>query len=111
MPKAYACDLRERVIEAVEAGRSCYEAAERYQVSVAPAIKWLRRWTQERSAAPKPQGGSVSPLERFAAEILALIAEQPDLTLVEAVVERRSGGSRPAASRSGVFLIATRAPF
>ena len=79
MPKAYSGDLRERVIEAVEAGASRREAAERFEVSVASAVKWLQRWREKRSAAPKPRGGSISPLEEFAAEILALIVEQPDL--------------------------------
>ena len=80
MPKAYSCDLRERVIEAVGAGASRREAAERFEVSVSSAVKWLQRWRERRSAAPKPRGGSISPLEEFAAEVLALIAEQPDLT-------------------------------
>jgi hypothetical protein len=43
-------DLRERVIEAVEAGASRREAAERFEVSVASAVKWLQRWRQTRSA-------------------------------------------------------------
>ncbi len=42
MPKAYSRDLRERVITAVEAGASRREAAERFEVSVASAVKWLR---------------------------------------------------------------------
>src|SRR6516225_3650039 len=65
MPKAYSGDLRERVIEAVEAGASRHEAAEYFEVSVASAVKWLQRWNKERSAAPKPRGGSVSSLWRF----------------------------------------------
>jgi transposase len=39
MPKACSCDLRERVIEAVEMGASRREAAERFEVSVALAVK------------------------------------------------------------------------
>jgi transposase len=39
MPKAYSGDLRERVIEALEAGASRREAAERFDVSVASAVK------------------------------------------------------------------------
>jgi transposase len=76
MPKAYSSDLRERVIEAVEAGASCHEAAECFEVSVASALKWLQRCNKERSAALKPRGGSVSPLEVFASKISALVAEQ-----------------------------------
>jgi hypothetical protein len=46
-----------------------------------------RRWNDSRSAAPKPRGGSMSPLEAHAEYILALVAEQPDLTLKETLVE------------------------
>src|SRR5271165_1072155 len=89
MPKAYSGDLRERVIEAVETGASRREAAERFEVSVSSAVKWLQRWRERKSAAPKPRGGSISPLEELATEILALVAEQPDLTLVETVAALR----------------------
>jgi transposase len=68
--------------------------------------KWLQRWYQQRSAAPKPRGGSVSPLEEFAVEILDLIAQRPDLTLVETVAELRkrrikTNAGRPIASPRG----------
>ena len=102
MPKAYSRDLRERVITAVETGASRREAAERFEVSVASAVKWLQRWYQQRSAAPKPRGGSVSPLEEFAVEILDLIAQAgPDLE--KRLQNCASDGSKPAAARSGVF--------
>jgi transposase len=89
MPKVYSGDLRERVIEAVEAGASRREAAERFAVSVSSAVKWLQRRRESRSAAARPRGGSISPLEAFAAEVLALLAEQQDLTLVETVAQLR----------------------
>ena len=104
MPKAYSGDLRERVIEAVEAGASRREAAERFEVSVASAVKWLQRWQDERSAVPKLRGGSISPLEEFATGILALIAGQPDLTLVEAVAELRKRRIRTSPSSLWRFL-------
>ena len=102
MPKAYSGDLRERVIKAVETGASRREAAERFaKVSVSSAIKWLQRWRDRRSAAPKPRGGSISPLEEVAAEVLALIDEQPDLTLVETVTALRK--RRIKTSRSSLW--------
>ena len=101
MPKAYSGDLRERVIEAVQTGASRHEAAERFEVSVSSAVKWLQRWRESRSAAPKPRGGSISPLEALATEILALVAEQPDLTLVETVVALRK--RRIKTSRSSLW--------
>jgi transposase len=102
MPKAYSADLRERVIEAVEMGASRHEAADSFEVSVSSAVKWLQRWHEDGSAAPKPRGGSVSPLEKRAAQIMAVTAEYPDLTLVETVAElrrRRIRTSKSALSR------------
>ena len=101
MPKAYSSDLRVRVIEAVVAGASRREAAERFEVSIASAVKWLQRWRDNNSAAPKPRGGSISLLEEFATEILAVVAERPDLTLVETVAELRK--RRIKTSRSSLW--------
>ena len=104
MPRCYSGDLRERVIEAVEKGASRREAAEHFDVSVSSAIKWLQRWHESKSAAPKPRGGSVSPLEEFAAQILALVAEQPDLTLLEIVAKLRKQRIRTSRSSLWRFL-------
>ena len=104
MPKSYCGDLRERVIEAVEGGASRRETAERFEVSVSSAVKWLQRWHESKSAAPKPRGGSVSPLEAFAEQILDLIAQQPDLTLVETVAELRKRRIRTSRSSLWRFL-------
>src|SRR6201981_647450 len=82
VPKASSVDLGDGVIEAVAAGASRREAAERFEVSVASAVKWVQRWRDDNSAAAKPRGGSISPLEEFATEILSVILENPDLTLV-----------------------------
>ena len=62
MPKAYSRDLRERVITAVETGASRREAAERFEVSVASAVKWLQRWYQQMERRPE-----AARRERFAA--------------------------------------------
>jgi transposase len=108
MPRSYSGDLRERVIEAVESGASRRETAERFEVSVSSAIKWVQRWHQIKSAAPKPRGGSVSPLEAVAEQILDLIAQQPDLTLVETVTELRKRRIRTSRSSLWRFLHATK---
>jgi transposase len=99
MPKSLSGDLRERVIEAVEAGASRREAAERFEISPSAAVKWLQRWHDHGVSAPKPRGGSRSVLEDYAERILSLIDEQPDWTLDELVVamrKRRIPGSRSA---------------
>ena len=59
----------------------------------------MRRWHETGSVAAKPSGGSISPLEKDADFLLALITEQPDLTLDEIVAamrKRRITGSRSA---------------
>src|ERR1700742_2298993 len=99
MPKACSSDLRERVIEAVEDGASRREVAERFEVSASSAVKWLQVWRREGRRAPKPRGGSRSPLEDYVDEVLALVADQPDWTLEELVVvlhKRGICGSRSA---------------
>jgi len=99
MPKACSSDLRERVIEAVEEGASRREAADRFGISISSAVKWLQWWQREGRCAPKPRGGSRSPLEDHEDEILALVAAQPDWTLAELVAamgKLRLPGSRSA---------------
>ncbi len=102
MPKSYSADLRERVVEAVAAGASRHEAADRFEISVSSAVRWVQRWNDTGSCAAKPRGGSVSSLEQHAEDILTLVAQQPDLTLNEAIREllkRRIRTSKSALSR------------
>ena len=106
MPKAYSLDLRERVAEAVAAGASRREAAERFEVCPSSAIKWMQRLRETGTVAPKPNGGSRSPLEEHAYWLLALIGEQPDLTLDEVVAAMRK--RRIAGSRSEVWRLFAR---
>jgi transposase len=99
MPKSLSGDLRERVIEAVQAGASRREAAERFEISASAAVKWLQRWRDHGVCVAKPRGGSRSILEDHAERILALVDEQPDRTLDELVAamrKRRIPGSRSA---------------
>jgi transposase len=102
MPKPCSMDLRERVLEAVMAGASRREAAERFEISASSAVKWLQRFDETGSIAAKPTGGSTSALEEHADFLLALIAEQSDMTLDEVVAamrRRRIKGSRSAVWR------------
>ena len=102
MPNPYSADLRKRVIAAVEAGASRREAAEDFDIDASSAVRWLQSWNETGCCAPKPRGGSVSPLEQHAKQILALVAKQPDLTLEETTAEllkRRIRTSKSAVSR------------
>lgn len=89
---AHSGDLRSRVVEDILAGASRRQAAERFQVSVASAVRWAQLNDQTGSVQPRPRGGkSRSPLEPHAAWLLELISAEPDLTL-EAIVERLLAG-------------------
>ena len=62
----------------------------------------MQRFRQDGTCEPMPRGGSTSPLEEYAEQILDLVNDRPDLTLGEIVValhKRRLPGSRSALSR------------
>jgi transposase len=102
MAKPYSEDLRERVVQAVATGASRRGAAERFKIGVSSAVRWMQRVGQSGSVAAHPSGGSTSPLEQHAEFLLALIEEQPDLTLDEVVESLRAAnlsGSRSAVAR------------
>ena len=101
MPKPYSLDLRERAIEAVAAGASRREVAEQYGLSPSVVVIWMQRWEATGSIAPRPSGGSISPLEDHAEFLLDLVAEQPDLTLDEIVAGMAKSGI--AGSRTAVW--------
>jgi transposase len=94
----YPGELRTRVIDFVEEGGSRREAAEQFE----SAIRWVQRFRENGTFEPMPSGGSTSPLEKHARQILALISEESDLTLneiVSALHKRRIPGRRSALSR------------
>jgi transposase len=102
MARPYSWDLRERVVEAVNEGATRSEAADRFDVSISSAVRWHLAWRETGRFAAKPYGGSRSPLEDYAEEIIALVEEQRDRTLDEIVAamhERRIPGSRTALFR------------
>jgi len=82
MTRAYSQDLRDRVIAAVERdGLSRREAARRYRIGDATAVRWLAAVRQGRRS-PRAQGGDRrSRLPAYELSLLALIKAEPDLTL------------------------------
>jgi transposase len=98
----YPGEMRVRVIRFVKAGGSRREAAEEFDVSASSAIRWVQRFLEDGTCEPMPRGGSTSPLDEHSERILALIKEQPDLSLgeiVSALHKQRLPGSRSALSR------------
>ena len=101
MPRAYSADMRTRVITRVESGASRREAAEHYEVSPSTAVIWVKCFRETGRCAAKPRGGSSSPLEEHAEFLLAVIDEQPDLTLDEVIAVMRR--NRVPGSRTAVW--------
>ncbi|MGH8865269.1 MAG: IS630 family transposase [Burkholderiales bacterium] len=88
MVRPYSEDLRIRVVGRVEAGHSVREVAKTFGVSVASVVKWSQRKRRTGSVAAKPMGSR--QLRSLAGQrdwMLARIADKPDVTLRELVVE------------------------
>ena len=85
MPSALSVDLRERVIAAIEAGASRRQAAKRFGIGAASAIRWHDHFRQEGRIAPKASGGDhgAPAIEAHADRILASYETQPQIFLRE----------------------------
>ena len=83
---AVSDDLRERVVEAVVlGGLSRNQAAARFKVSVASAVRWVKRFNTTGEISPTPSGGDrrSGRIEAHRDYLLGLIRRRPDITLLE----------------------------
>ena len=83
---ALSVDLRERVVKAVvDEGISRNEAAKRFGVGIASAVRWVARFKATGEVLPSPMGGDRRSrrIEVHRDYLLGLIRRQPDLTLLE----------------------------
>ena len=84
MARAYGEDLRRRVIEVIDGGLSARQAANRFAIGVATAIRWHRIWREQGTMNPgkqgKPRRSKLDPHEAF---ILDLIKTKKDIALHE----------------------------
>ena len=77
-------DLRRRLVQAVEAGSSAREAARRFAVSEAAAIKLVRRVRETGSTASGRIGGYRKPLlDGHEALLRELVSAKGHITLAE----------------------------
>ncbi len=85
MGRALSRDLRDRVVAAVEGGLSCRQAARRFGVSPASAIRWRQLVLAHGTPAAKIRVGDrrTAKIEDHATFILKAIEQQPDPTLAE----------------------------
>lgn len=93
MGKPLSLDLRFRVVAAVSGGLSRRQAAERFGVSAASAVRWVEAVNTTGTAKAKPQGGDTRShrIEAFSGVILAAVAARKDISLVELAALLRSG--------------------
>lgn len=96
MTKPLSMDLRKRVVAAVDGGLSRRQAAERFGVAIASAIRWCGRARETGEPRPKPQGGDRHShrIEAVRDLILDLVAATRDLTLAELQAELAIRGHR-----------------
>jgi len=81
---AYGIDLRQRVVDAIEAGLSHRQAAARFCVAISTAGNWHRLWRATGSVRPGKQGQPRhSKLDAYEADILAMVEDNKDIALYE----------------------------
>ena len=82
---ALSMDIREKVMKAIAGGMSRRQAATRFDIGPATAVRWARRVETSGSVAPSKMGGDrrSQRIEAHADFIRAQIKEQPDLTIME----------------------------
>ncbi|MGN8549532.1 IS630 family transposase [Bradyrhizobium sp. 13971] len=85
MARALSVDLRQRVVAAIDGGMSCRQAAKRFGVSAASAIRWRGRLKEVGDIVPKRQGGDRKSqrIEAHSQLILEAVTAKPDITLAE----------------------------
>jgi transposase len=99
MARAYSQDLRDRVIDVALSGLPARQAAVRFGVGIATAIVWVRRTRESGERRARRQGqprrSKLDPHRDF---LLALIAENPDMTIMEMQVQLREARGVSAAT-------------
>src|SRR5580658_5116030 len=100
MGKPYSDDLRERVVAAIEAGRTRVEVAELYNMALSTVGGFIKRKRETGSVRPDKFGGyKTFALEDHTARVKELVAEQPDSTLAELQAKEYVNVSQSAISR------------
>jgi transposase len=103
MSKALSVDLRVRVLQAVAAGASHREAADRFGVSAASVSRWRHREREQGAPHPLALGGDrrSKAMESQAETIMAIMAANRDITLAEIKTTLEEQGIAAASPVSG----------
>jgi transposase len=81
--KPYSLDLRERVVSAIENGGSFRKVAQRFAVSKTCVERWVNQKRSQGHLVPQKQGGSVSVVMDYQAQLMAIFEQHTDATLAE----------------------------
>jgi|GEM_PF-6189512 len=76
-------DLREHVMQAIEAGESCRSVAARFNIAVSSAVKWLQRYRDDGFCHPQqngrpPQACSIAVLKKRCSPLSRAAPTLPD---------------------------------
>jgi transposase len=82
---ALSRDIREKVVKAIAGGMSRRQAAARFDIGPATAVRWAKRVETTGEVAPLKMGGDRGSrrIEAHADFILAQIKAKPDMTIME----------------------------
>jgi transposase len=87
MPEPHPVELRQRVVEAYEAGEgSLFEISHRFSVGIASVKRWVRRYRDQGSVAPRTRAGG-TPSEIGAIDLALLLSRVPDANAGELTAE------------------------
>jgi transposase len=84
MARRPSADFRERLVTAIDAGRTPGEAAAHFRVSLRTIYRWLSRHRRGEALSERPRSGRPPklPPARYP-ELRTLVLAQPDATLPE----------------------------
>ena len=98
-------DLRERIVGAVQAGRSRHDVARIFGVSASCVIKPMQQFSALGHCRPKKFGGYKRPiLAEHEDAVRALLRARPDLTISELLQELSGAGIKVGRSSVGRFV-------
>jgi len=105
MAKPYSSDLRERVIEAIEAGHTQSEAAVMLKICLRTVNDYVKRWRTTGSIDPGKFGGHKKhKLAEHADKVKAFIKAEPDQTVAELQARLEEAKIKASASAINRFL-------
>ena len=102
MGKPYSEDLRQGVVQAIEAGHTYEEVADLYGVSISSVSRFVTRWRGTGSVSAEKFGGYKGyVLEPYRDRITQWIAARPDVTLSE--LQAQLAKKKVAVSQTAIF--------